>query len=211
MFTQSKCGNPKCQSARPSGTLHHGWALTRKVRRMTRCRSIPEFALDDTRRQVDEYKHFLDFVSRFTEINEMLCDQRLKLRRNEKNATAPPQDFVAALAVATLNKISSSLCSQDFSKAVDFEILQLLGRGLIDCVERVRVGRIQQCLELLPAKRFDERMIEAFERCKHRFNFLQKHSRKIPTRNVEIAADLSIEPRRGSCFAASYFECGIAD
>ena len=80
-----KCGNPKCQCARLGGTLHHGWALTRKVRRKTRCRSIPEFALDDTRRQVDEYKHFLDLVSRFTEINEMLCDRRLKLRRNEKN------------------------------------------------------------------------------------------------------------------------------
>ena len=57
----------------------------RKVRRKTQCRSIPEFALDDTRRQVDEYKHFLELVSWFTEINEMLCDRRLKLRRSEKN------------------------------------------------------------------------------------------------------------------------------
>ena len=76
-----KCGNPKSQCARPDGTLHHGWALTRKVRRKTRCRSIPEFALNNTRRQVDEYKHFLDLVSRFTEVNEMLCDRRLKLRQ----------------------------------------------------------------------------------------------------------------------------------
>ena len=79
-----KCGNPKCQCAKPGGTLHHGWALTRKVRRKTRCRSIPEFALDDTRRQVDEHRRFVGLVRRFTEVNEMLCEQRLKLRRSEK-------------------------------------------------------------------------------------------------------------------------------
>ena len=101
-----KCDNPKCQCARPGGTLHHGWALTRKVRRKTRCRSIPEFALDDTRRQVDEYQHFLDLVSRFTEINEMLCDRRLKFRRNEKNAAAPPAGFADALAAETLSEIN---------------------------------------------------------------------------------------------------------
>ena len=79
-----KCGNPKCQCARPDGTLHRGWLLTRKVSRKTSSRSIPAFALDDTRRQVDEHRHFVDLVRRFTEVNEMLCEQRLKLRRSEK-------------------------------------------------------------------------------------------------------------------------------
>ena len=68
----------------PSGTLHHGWQLTRKIKRKTRCRSIPEFALDDTRRQLDEHRRFVDLVRRFTEVNEMLCEQRLKLRRSDK-------------------------------------------------------------------------------------------------------------------------------
>ena len=54
-----KCGNSKCQFARPDGTLHRGWLLTRKVSRKTRSCSIPEFALDDTRCQVDEHRRFL--------------------------------------------------------------------------------------------------------------------------------------------------------
>ena len=57
-----------------------------------------------------------------TEVNEMLCEQRLKLRRSEKkNAAAPPQDFATALGAETLNEISSLLGSQDFSQAVDFD------------------------------------------------------------------------------------------
>jgi len=55
-----KCGNPKCQCANPDGTLHRGWLLTRKVRRKTRSCSIPESAPDDTRRQLDEHRRFLD-------------------------------------------------------------------------------------------------------------------------------------------------------
>ena len=79
----------------------------RKVRRKTRCRSIPEFALDDTRRQVDDYKHLLDLVSRFTEVNEMLCDRRLKLRRCEKNTTAPPAGFADELGAESLSETNS--------------------------------------------------------------------------------------------------------
>ena len=64
-----KCSNPKYQCARPDGTLHRGRLLTRKVSRKTRSRSIPQFALDDTRRQMDEHQRFLDLVRRFTEVN----------------------------------------------------------------------------------------------------------------------------------------------
>ena len=78
-----KCGNSKCQCARPDGTLHRGWLLTRTVRRKTHSRSIPQFTLDDTRRQVDGHRRYLDLVRRLTEVNEMLCEQRLKLRRSE--------------------------------------------------------------------------------------------------------------------------------
>ena len=73
---------------------------------MTRCRNISEFALDDTRRQLDEHRRFVDLVRHFTEVNEMLCEQRLKLRRSEKNAAAPPaaMRFAVGILESYLNK-----------------------------------------------------------------------------------------------------------
>ena len=71
----------------------------------------------------------MDLVRRFTEVNERLCEQRLKLRRSEKNAAAPPAGFADALGAETLNEISSLLGSQDFSKTVDFDALETAVRS----------------------------------------------------------------------------------
>ncbi len=79
-----KCGNPKCRCAQPDGAPHRGWQLTRKIKGRSQCRSVPRHALDDTQGQVDEYRRFRDLVDQFTEVNERLCEQRLKLRRGEK-------------------------------------------------------------------------------------------------------------------------------
>ena len=76
-----KCGKPNCHCARSGDPGHRGWQLKKMVDARQRCRGIPKYALDETRRQVDEYARFMRLVSEFAELNEALCDLRLKQSR----------------------------------------------------------------------------------------------------------------------------------
>ena len=54
--------------------------------------------------------------------------------------------------------------SHDFRHPQSGSIGQVQHGTVANAAEGVRIGRIQQCLELFPAERFDERLIEALER-----------------------------------------------
>ncbi len=81
---QRKCGKPNCHCAHPDHRGHPGWQLTRIVDSKNRCRGIPKSALEETRHQVAEYQRFMELVKQFTELNETLCEFRLRQRRDEK-------------------------------------------------------------------------------------------------------------------------------
>jgi len=84
-----QCGRATCQCARPNGTKHASWQLTRKVGAQSRCRGIPDSALDETRHQMAEYQRFRDLVRQLTEVSDALCDRRLKSGRKEKKTRHP--------------------------------------------------------------------------------------------------------------------------
>lgn len=81
-----KCGRPACRCATERDYRHRGWQLSRKVNKKSVNRGIPVHAVDTTREQVAEYQHFVELIRDFTEVNESLCDQRLKLNRVKKNS-----------------------------------------------------------------------------------------------------------------------------
>ena len=86
-----KCGKPACRCATDDDFLHPGWQLSRKVDAKSVNRSIPAHAVEATRDQVAEYHRFVQLIREFTEVNESICDLRLKLKRSKKkpHATQP--------------------------------------------------------------------------------------------------------------------------
>ncbi len=87
-----KCGKPSCYCAEEGAKGHPGWRLSRKVNDKSVSRGIPAHALEVTREQVEHYHHFKDLVREFIEVNESLCDLRLKAGRGKKKPrTKNPQ------------------------------------------------------------------------------------------------------------------------
>ena len=82
-----KFGNPSCRCANDNNPGHSGWQLSRKVNAKSVNRSIPSYALDATQQQLEQYQQFMNLVRQYTEVNESLCDLRLKSKRS-KNKTA---------------------------------------------------------------------------------------------------------------------------
>ena len=80
---QHRCGKPGCHCARRDSPGHGpSWALTRAVQGKTVTRGIPAGpAVQRTRQQIGEYRRFRALVHQFIEVNEKLCDARLRLSR----------------------------------------------------------------------------------------------------------------------------------
>ena len=87
-----KCGKPSCHCAQEDASGHPGWMLSRKVNAKTVSRGIPAHALETTREQIEHYHRFKDLIREFIEVNESLCDLRLKAGRGKKKPrTKNPQ------------------------------------------------------------------------------------------------------------------------
>ena len=85
-----KCGKPSCHCAQEDASGHPGWQLSRKVNAKSVSRGIPTHALEATRKQIEHYHGFKDLVREFIEVNESLCDLRLKAGRGKKNPRTKP-------------------------------------------------------------------------------------------------------------------------
>lgn len=75
-----KCGKPTCRCAR-RGAQGHGpdWILTRAMNGKTVTKAVPEgSAVEQTRAQIQEYKHFRELVRELIQVNERICDLRLR-------------------------------------------------------------------------------------------------------------------------------------
>ena len=74
-----RCGKPTCHCAK-EGERGHGphWLLTRAVAGKTVTRIIPPEAVEETRKQIAEYRRFRELVRELVETNDQLCDADLK-------------------------------------------------------------------------------------------------------------------------------------
>lgn len=74
-----RCGKPNCHCA-GKGADGHGpsWSLTREVAGTTVTTVIPAAAVEQTRRQITEYKRFRTLARDLVETSEQLCDAQLR-------------------------------------------------------------------------------------------------------------------------------------
>ena len=74
-----RCGRPTCHCAH-DGEGGHGpsWSLTRAIGGKTVTRIIPPEAVEETQKQIAEYRRFRGLVRELVEANDQLCDARLK-------------------------------------------------------------------------------------------------------------------------------------
>lgn len=74
-----RCGKQTCHCAH-EGAIGHGpsWSLTRAVGGKTVTHIIPSHAVERTREQLAEYHKFRNLTRELVEINERLCDARLR-------------------------------------------------------------------------------------------------------------------------------------
>jgi len=84
-----RCGKPTCHCAR-EGAEGHGpsWSLTRAVEGKTVTRIIPAEAVERTRDQMAEFQRFRQLTRELIEVNERLCDMRLRSEAGRSGATA---------------------------------------------------------------------------------------------------------------------------
>lgn len=84
-----RCGKPTCHCAR-EGAEGHGpsWSLTRAVEGKTVTRIIPAEAVERTRDQMAEFQRFRQLTRELIEINERLCDVRLRTEAGRSGDTA---------------------------------------------------------------------------------------------------------------------------
>lgn len=83
-----KCGKPNCHCAR-DGSKGHGpsWSLTRAKHGKTQTRVIPEGpALVAVKEQLAEYRLFRELIRELVDVNERICDAKLKSSKAEATA-----------------------------------------------------------------------------------------------------------------------------
>lgn len=81
-----KCGKPACHCAK-KGSKGHGpsYSLTRPVAGKTVTRIIPAGpAVEQTRRQLEEYHRFRRLVQQLLAVSEQICDGQLRQAGPEK-------------------------------------------------------------------------------------------------------------------------------
>ena len=73
-----KCGKPTCHCAKPDSPGHGpSHSLTREVVGKTVTKIIPPSAVEQTQKQIAEYKRFRDLARDFVEVSEKVCDAQL--------------------------------------------------------------------------------------------------------------------------------------
>jgi len=74
-----RCGKPTCRCAKPDA-IGHGpsWSLTHAVEGKTMTKVIPSAAVEQTKKQIAEYKRFRELAQEFIDTSERLCDVRLR-------------------------------------------------------------------------------------------------------------------------------------
>jgi hypothetical protein len=73
-----RCGKPTCHCAKPDSPGHGpSYSLTREVGGKTVTKIIPPSAVEQTKRQIDEYKRFRELTREFVEVSEKVCDAQL--------------------------------------------------------------------------------------------------------------------------------------
>lgn len=73
-----RCGKPNCHCAGEAAEGHGPtWSLTREVSGKTVTTIIPAVAVEETRRQIAEYKRFRALAKEMVDTSEQLCDVRL--------------------------------------------------------------------------------------------------------------------------------------
>ena len=86
-----KCGKSSCRCATSDEHAHGPYpSLTYAVEKKTVTRLIPAGpAVQRTKQQLGEFKHFQDWVAQFTEVNRSICDTQLAQAKEQAKA-APP-------------------------------------------------------------------------------------------------------------------------
>jgi len=85
-----KCGKPGCHCNEP-GAQGHGpyWHLTFDQNGKTVTKSIPAgSALEDTKKQISEFKHFREICRHLVDVNQKICDNKLLEHRADTEVTA---------------------------------------------------------------------------------------------------------------------------
>lgn len=84
-----RCGKQTCHCAQ-EGARGHGpsWSLTRGVEGKTVTRIIPSHAVERTREQIAEFHKFRELTRKLVEVNERLCDARLRTDAARSDSTA---------------------------------------------------------------------------------------------------------------------------
>jgi hypothetical protein len=73
-----KCGKPTCHCAKPDSPGHGpSYSLTREVEGKTLTKIIPSDAVEQTQRQIAEYRRFRNLARDFVEVSEKVCDAQL--------------------------------------------------------------------------------------------------------------------------------------
>jgi hypothetical protein len=74
-----KCGKPTCHCAHADSPGHGPiWVLTRKVKGKTVSKVIKKDAVDSTRKHIENYHRFQEFIHEYVETNVMICDALMK-------------------------------------------------------------------------------------------------------------------------------------
>jgi len=79
-----RCGKPTCRCAEDDDAAHPAWLLSRKLKGRSNNRHIPKYALETTRKQLEQYNRFMDLVRQFTEINDEICELDMNSLRGKK-------------------------------------------------------------------------------------------------------------------------------
>lgn len=78
-----KCGKPTCHCAKPDSSGHGpSYSLTRELEGKTVTKIIPPSAVEQTHRQIAEYKRFRDLTRDFVEVSEKVCGAQLHAATN---------------------------------------------------------------------------------------------------------------------------------
>lgn len=84
-----RCGKSSCHCAQEKEATHGpSWSLTRAVQGKTITRVIPAHAVERTREQLAEFHRFRELSRELVEINERLCDARLRTETERAEESA---------------------------------------------------------------------------------------------------------------------------
>lgn len=79
-----KCGKAQCRCSKDESYVHGpSYSLTKKVKGKTVTRGIPKEAVESTELQIAQFQEYRRLNQEFLEVNEEICDAKLKEPRSE--------------------------------------------------------------------------------------------------------------------------------